>query len=72
MFVGATPDVEVSRSTVNLASAPIALGKPVTDAQGAYSAQLPSLPSGSYLVEAWFRGGSALFPSYASARVSRP
>ena len=70
VFLG--PSQEVWRGTVNLAAAQIALGKPTTNAQGAFSAPLPSLPAGSYLVEAWFRGDAVRFPSYAAARITRP
>lgn len=70
MFIGATTELDVPRSTINLAAAQIALGKPATNAQGAFSTPFPSLPSGSYLVEAWFRGDDVRFPAYASARLN--
>lgn len=71
VFLG--PDgLEISRSTANLAAVPIALGKPTTSPRGAFSAPLPPLSPGSYLVEAWFRGGNTAFPSYASARITHP
>ena len=68
IFLG--PNREISRSTIDLTAAVIALGKPVTNARGVFLAPLPSLPFGSYLVEARFRGGSGFFPSYASARFT--
>ena len=64
---------EVSRSTINLATAQVLVGAPKTNAQGAFAAPIAQpIPTGSYLIEAWFHGSSALFPSYAVARLSRP
>ena len=48
----------------------VRLAAPLTDAEGAFAAPLGPLPTGSYLVEAWFRGGSSLFPSYAATRIT--
>ena len=69
VFLG--PEQEVARTTVGFAAASIALGRRTTSRLGRFSAPLGSLPAGSYLVEAWFRGGSSLFPSYSAIRLAR-
>ena len=71
MFVS-SPDTEISRSRVKLEPGAVQLARPVTDVQGAFAASLGPLPPGSYLVEAWFRGGSSFFPSYARISLPRP
>jgi hypothetical protein len=68
IFLGATPDTEVSRGVVNFAVATTSLGTATTNAQGAFSLPFPALPPASYLVQAWFRGVNTLFPAYAAVR----
>jgi hypothetical protein len=70
MFLGPSSDAEVLRGVVPFAVTPTSLGTATTDSRGAFSLPFPALPPASYLVQAWFRGGSTMFPAYASGRVA--
>jgi hypothetical protein len=63
---------EISRTTLNIAAAPVRLGTAETDRRGVVEAPISSLADGTFLVEASFKGDDRWFPAYGSATIARP